>query len=155
VSQRAQSVPDLISGLGWETVKGKLRYELALDVETPSNNVIKGMHFHAYRKLRQQWQLMVLAGLKGRKPLQPIQQAFLVVERECAGSLDWDNAYGGLKPLLDCLVVASARNPDGLGLIADDSPKHMPIPPFVRQKLGKRGQGKTRVLVYELEEEAG
>jgi hypothetical protein len=153
VTERQQSALELVRALGWETTKGKLRYELAFAVETPSNNTIKGMHFQAYRKLRKDWQLMVLASLKGRKPGKPIQQAFLVVERECAGELDWDNAYGGLKPLLDCLVAPSERNPDGLGLIADDSPKHMPLPPFVGQKKAKRGQGKTRVLIYELEQD--
>lgn len=153
MTQREQPTEVPVRALGWEMAKGKLRYELAFAVETPSNNVIKGMHFHAYRKLRKDWCLMVLAALKGRKPQQPLRQAFLVVERECAGSLDWDNAYGGLKPLLDCLVVASERNPDGLGLITDDSPKHMPFPPFVGQKKAKRGQGKTRVLIYELEQD--
>lgn len=142
-----------LSALGWLSTRGKLRFELAFDIETPSNNTIKGMHFHVYRKLRQQWGLMVLAQLKGRRPDKPIQQAFVVVERACAGSLDWDNAYGGLKPLLDCLVTPSVRNPDGLGLIADDSPKHMPHPPYVGQVTAKRGQGKTRVLIYELTQE--
>lgn len=136
---------------GW-IAKGKLRYELSFGIETPSNNVIKGMHFHAYRKLRQQWQMMTLVQL-GRRPSQPIQQAFLVVERQCAGTLDWDNAYGGLKPLLDCLVAPSVRNPDGLGLIADDSPKHMPYPPYVGQSTAKRGAGRTRVLIFDLDEE--
>jgi hypothetical protein len=30
----------------------ELIYELHLPAATPSNNAIKGMHFHAYRKLR-------------------------------------------------------------------------------------------------------
>jgi hypothetical protein len=153
VTQGEQPVEQLVRALGRWSVKGKLRYELAFAVETPSNNTIKGMHFHAYRKLRKQWQAMVLAGLKGRVPSKPLQKAFLVVERECAGSLDWDNAYGGLKPLLDCLVVPSERNPDGLGVITDDSPKHMPLPPFVEQIRAQRGQGKTRVFIYEIEQD--
>jgi len=150
VIDRKQSIPGFARALGWADLEGKLRYELAFDVATPSNNVIKGMHFQAYRKLRNQWALMVLVGLKGRRPLKPLEQAFLVVERECAGELDWDNAYGGLKPLLDCLVVASERNPDGLGLIADDSPRHMPLPPFMVQKKAKRGHANTKVFIYEI-----
>lgn len=128
-----------------------LRYELELPVETPSNNVIKGMHFHAYKHLRRQWRLMMMAALQGSVPATPVEKAFLVIQRECAGGgLDWDNAYGGLKPMLDCLVSPSERNPDGLGLIRDDNPKNMPYPPFVKQGPAKPGHGKTTVQVYEL-----
>ncbi len=140
---------DTVTGLWPES--GALRYRLELPVETPSNNVIKGMHFHAYKHLRRQWRAMMLQALGGTVSQAPIEKAFLVVQRECAGSgLDWDNAYGGLKPMLDCLVKASARNPDGLGLVADDNPKNMPYPPFVKQAPAKPGQGKTTVFVYEL-----
>ena len=155
MSESGQTVLELFGASGWWSTKGKLRYELAFPVETPSNNVIKGMHFHAYRTLRKQWSLMVMSALKGRRPSEALERSFLVIERECAGSLDWDNAYGGLKPLLDCLVLPSERNPDGIGLIADDSPKHMPLPPYVGQTKAKRGQGKTRVFIYELEQDNG
>jgi hypothetical protein len=132
-------------------LKGELRFELSLPVETPSNNIIKGMHFHAYKHLRRQWRLMVLQALGDSLPDQPLRKSFLVVTRECAGSgLDWDNAYGGLKPLVDCLVSRSVRNPDGLGLIEDDNPKSMPYPPFVRQRPAKPGHGKTTLQIYEL-----
>lgn len=130
-----------------------LAFEFEIQEETPSNNVIKGMHWQAYRQLRQRWRVRVLSrGLQGRKPETCLQKAALVVERHCAGELDWDNAYGGLKPLLDCLVQKTSRNPDGLGLVADDSPRHMPFPPFVLQLPAKRGEGKTRVRVYDLSE---
>lgn len=133
---------------------GTLRYTLALPVETPSNNVIKGMHFHAYKHLRRQWRQMMQQALANTPPGAPIEKAFLVVVRECAGGgLDWDNAYGGLKPMLDCLVKPSVRNPDGLGLVVDDNPKNMPYPPFVRQRGAKPNQGKTTVYVYELTED--
>lgn len=55
-------------------------------------------------------------------PAPPVGRSALEIERYCAGSLDWDNPYGGLKPLLDYLVAHSAGNPDGRGLIQDDSP---------------------------------
>lgn len=129
---------------------GILRYTLLLPAATPSNNIIKGMHFRAYQKTRQGWRLMVLSALKGVRPAAPIQRARLVIIRHSAGFLDWDNALGGLKPLLDCLVSASKRNPDGLGLIADDNPTAMPEPPYMRQKKCKRGQGHTECCVYEL-----
>ena len=134
-------------------ISGTLRYRLDLPVETPSNNVIKGMHFHAYKTLRQQWQLMVKASLKGAFPDSPVERSFLVIERRCSGGgLDWDNAYGGLKPVLDCLVRPSARNPDGLGIIEDDNPKNMPFPPFLKQTKAKVGQGSSTIFIYELNE---
>lgn len=129
-----------------------LVFDFELPEETPSNNTIKGMHWQAYRQLRQKWRVRVLSrGLHGRVPATPLERAALVVERHCAGELDWDNAYGGLKPLLDCLVGPSRRNPDGLGLVRDDNPRHMPYPPFVMQLPATRGEGKTRIRIYSLE----
>ncbi|MNN55456.1 hypothetical protein D3C81_1703310 [compost metagenome] len=42
--------------------------------------------------------------------------------------------------MLDCLVSPSTRNPDGLGLIEDDSPKFMPEAPRMFQLPAKRGR---------------
>jgi len=82
--------------------------------------------------------------------LPPLARCYLQIERHCAGAgLDWDNAYGGLKPLLDCLVAPSARNPDGLGVIRDDSPAFMPYPPALTQHAAKKGAGKTIVRIYD------
>ena len=126
----------------------ELIYELHLPAATPSNNAIKGMHFHAYKKLRNGWRASVLAAIGGKVPVAAITRSALEIERYCAGSLDWDNAYGGLKPLLDCLVAPSARNPDGLGLIEDDSPRFMPDAPRVLQLPAKRGAGYAVVRIY-------
>jgi len=93
---------------------------------------------------------MVQSALKGVRPAAPIQRTRLVIIRHSAGYLDWDNALGGLKPLLDCLVIASKRNPDGLGLIFDDNPNAMPEPPYMRQEKCERGHGHTECCVYEL-----
>src|SRR5574337_324500 len=96
---------EAIRAVAWD-VLGTLRYRIEIPLPTPSNNVIKGMHFHAYKLMRRQWRMEVLTALRGVRPTEPIRRAFLAVTRECAGGgLDWDNAYGGLKPLLDCLVA--------------------------------------------------
>lgn len=128
----------------------KLVYCIELDSETPSNNIIKGMHFHAYKSMRRKWRMRVLASLGGNTPSVALDKSFLHIRRYCAGSLDWDNAYGGLKPLLDCLVAPTDRNPDGLGLIADDNPENMPYPPYVEQFKAKQKQGKTELFIYSL-----
>lgn len=128
-----------------------LCYVLELEGASPSNNEIKGMHFHVYRKTRQLWQKKVQEALSRCEALPPIDNAYLVIERYCSGSgLDWDNAYGGLKPILDCLVSASNKNPDGLGIIVDDNPKNMPYPPYIIQKSAKRGEGKLVVNIYRI-----
>lgn len=129
------------------------RFEFRLGASTPSVNEIRSMHYLAYRKLRKAYQTEVWAALVQaghRIPSEPLQQVGLYIERGSAGYLDWDNAYGGLKPLLDCLVTRTARNPDGLGLIQDDSPRHMPEPPYLRQVVAPRNQGFTLVRVFDL-----
>jgi hypothetical protein len=93
---------------------------------------------------------MVLEALKGVRPRQPIERSLIRLIRHSAGLLDWDNAFGGVKPLFDCLVSASARNPDGLALVRDDNPMAMPFPPHMTQVKCGRGEGRTEVLIYEL-----
>lgn len=131
----------------------RLCYALLLPQATPSNNTLKELHFHAYKHLRRKWRSLVVESLGSAKaPRPPIEKAFLVVERHCAGGgLDWDNAYGGLKPLLDCLVAPSAKNPDGLGLIRDDNPENMPVPPFVTQHKASPGKSFMKVEIFDLE----
>lgn len=135
----------------WEVLEGAvLRYRLELPQKTPSNNEIRGMNRFAYQGLRRDWQLRVFTALKGRRPKEPLTKAFLRITRGSSSELDWDNAYGGLKPLLDCLVMPSKRNPDGLGLIQDDSPSHMPLPPLVIQVKAKPEDSSTVVEIFEL-----
>ncbi|WP_162571065.1 MULTISPECIES: hypothetical protein [unclassified Variovorax] len=105
----------------------------------------------AYMALRRLWTVKVFSrGLADRRPAAPLAQAALVVVRRSAGELDWDNAYGGLKPILDCLVVKSSKNPSGLGLVTDDSPKHMPYPPWVVQRSAPRGRGNVHFAIFGL-----
>lgn len=128
----------------------RLAFSMRLDEATPSNNTVKDMHFRDYKKLREGFAAKVLAALGGRAPKAPVEVAGIFIARYSAGSLDWDNAYGGLKPLLDCLVAPSARNPSGLGVLLDDNPASMPEPPYVRQLRAKKGQGFTEVFVFDV-----
>lgn len=132
------------------TVELALRHTLVFSESSPSNNVIKGMHPQVYKQLRNKWRGYVKAQVP-EGTLTPIEQSFLIIERFSAGSgLDWDNAYGGLKPILDCLVRPSVRNPDGVGLIVDDNASNMPFPPYVLQHSAKKGEGKLIIRVYEI-----
>ena len=79
----------------------------------------------------------------------PVERCYITIDRHSSGGvLEWDNAYGGLKPLLDCLVAPSTHNPDGLGLVRDDNPSNMPFPPGFRQLKVKPGHGQTVVKIY-------
>lgn len=145
----------------------RLVYTLEMPEATPSNNSLRGAHFHAYKSLRRRWKGLVCAAAGVARPArmkaagspvagsaserEPLPLAHIEVERHCAGSLDWDNALGGLKPLLDCLVSPSARNPDGLGFIVDDSPRCLLAAPSMTQHPAKRGQSRTVVRIYALD----
>ena len=65
------------------------------------------------------WQLLADAG---RPVAPPLEFCTIEVVRYSPKLPDWDGLYGGLKSFLDCLVVASKRNPHGLGFIVDDNP---------------------------------
>ncbi|KWU23351.1 hypothetical protein [Burkholderia cenocepacia] len=129
-----------------------LRYSMHLNRESPSNNDIRGLNPKAYKGLRQLWCNKILSkGLHGQTPDAPLERAALVLVRRCSGSLDWDNALGGLKPIVDCLVVRSLRrSPNGLGLVRDDSPKYMPYPPFMLQRSAAPGEGSLDIAIFEL-----
>lgn len=130
---------------------GQLAYSLRLPLATPSNNELREMHFLEYRRLRRSWCDHVAAALRFQRPASPLAKAGLHIRRHCAGGgLDWDNAYGGLKPLLDCLVAASPRNPDGLGLILNDSLDCIPVSPFLEQLAAPRSKAFTEVFIYDL-----
>lgn len=58
---------------------------------------------------------------------QPLERAIVTVERFSVQEPDHDGLIGGLKPLIDCLLVRSDRHPHGLGFIVDDSPAHMTL----------------------------
>ncbi len=122
-----------------------MRFEVSL---TPSNNEVKRMSRWGYQRLRQQYAKEVWS--QGQRPPAPLACAALKITRYSAGMLDWDNVIGGLKPLIDCLLPASRANPDGLGILADDSPDVIPEAPSVTQGTIPRGKGYTvlEVLPY-------
>lgn len=128
-----------------------LAFYARLGTQSPSNNELRKMHFARYKRLRDDFALELRAAL-GRRTPPRLQRAALVVIRRCGGEgLDWDNAYGGLKPVLDCLTAPCAASPSGLHIIEDDSPRHMPLPPFVLQGAAPRGAGSLELFVFDLE----
>jgi hypothetical protein len=59
----------------------ELLHKLHLPKPTPSNNAIKSMHFHAYKKLLNGWRANVLAAIGGKLPAAPITTGALEIER--------------------------------------------------------------------------
>lgn len=91
------------------------------------------------------------AALGGVRPERVIDKCALVIERHAVRALDWDNVYGGMKPIFDCLVEKSKSSPDGLGLVANDDPRHMPFPPIIFQlKVSTKAEEKTVIKIYEI-----
>lgn len=55
----------------------------------------------------------------------PFERALVTITRYSVREPDEDGFRGGLKSLIDCLLVRSERHPNGLGFIVDDAPDHL------------------------------
>jgi len=82
-----------------------------------------------------------------KPPRVPLQQCEIHIARYSTGTPDIDGLYGGVKGVLDCMVVCTARNPHGLGLIQDDSPEHILKLDVVPIKVKKRYEMRTEVTI--------
>ena len=96
------------------------------------------MHFTEYRRYRKTLAHQVRAALPDI-PTIPFRFAHIVITRHSGKMPDFDNLYGGLKPLLDTLVTTQGRrHPDGLGLVLDDTPTHVTL--AIQPRLLKKGE---------------
>jgi len=121
---------------------------------SPTLNQIKGLHHQAYKRLRDGWAWKIKAALmKMRYHAPVIEFCFIDVERwsyhSSAKKPDWDGLYGGLKPVLDCLVVVSKSSPSGLGVIRDDDPYHI-MSLTAEPYLAAKGENKTVITITPL-----
>lgn len=87
-------------------------------------NGLRKMHYKAYKKYRDQWAWKIRIAIGAGKRV-PIEKCMIVIKRYSSNMPDWDNLYGGFKPIGDCLVVCSKANPSGLGIIKNDTVKHI------------------------------
>lgn len=115
---------------------------------TKTLNEIRSMHHFTYAKHRAALALEVAALTVGKRPSEPFTRARITIERHSAGSPDVDGLYGGLKPLLDVLQPRSKRCPNGLGIIANDSPRALEV--RLSPVACPRGRGKTVVTISEV-----
>jgi hypothetical protein len=113
---------------------------------TPLLNKWQRMHWAQRRKETEQLAWLVKNATKDYRDIEPFKKCHVLIWRYSSKYPDWDGLYGGLKPLLDCFVVRTDRNPHGLGLIVDDNPsviKTLNATPC----LCKPKHGKTEVLI--------
>lgn len=115
---------------------------------TPLLNKWQRMHYQERKRVAERFGWLVRQAY--RHEGDPIEHCMIHVERHSAGLPDWDGLHGGLKPILDCLVVRTKTNPHGQGIIVDDNPnviKKLTAEPVK----AKRGEGKTILHITELE----
>lgn len=77
------------------------------------------MHFHARKRLRDQYERLFRIHATSVTRARPHQHRLVQIERYSARELDHDNFVGGCKPLVDALSRA--------GLIWDDSQKYVTV----------------------------
>jgi hypothetical protein len=104
----------------------------------PSPNVVKRKYRspHAYKRLRDAWQVMLLASI-GPHHRASLRELARRAGRMCVqiklyhvGTYDDDNLAGSLKPVLDALV--------NIGFLAGDSPDKLNLLPPSQEKCTKK-----------------
>jgi hypothetical protein len=83
------------------------------------------MHWTKQREYKRALSTEIARQLPDNPYRKPFEKATVMIRRFSVKEPDYDNAVGGCKALVDCLLVRSETHPWGLGLIRDDSPKHM------------------------------
>jgi hypothetical protein len=106
-------------------------------------NEVLRMHWRARRNYAKalSGEIAKLVGI-----ITPMERASDTIERFSVKEPDFDGLVGGVKQLVDCLLIRSERHPHGLGLIRDDSPAHLDL--IVRHcpVTTLKGQGTTVTL---------
>ena len=120
-----------------------------LDDPTILLNKWQRMHWTARKRHIKEMVWKVREAVK--PPKTPLQRCTITVKRYSTGLPDWDGMYGGLKALLDCLVVGTKTNPPGLGIIQDDSPEYIVKLDAVPIRVKKRFEQRTEVTIREVE----
>lgn len=117
---------------------------------TPSLNTLMRMHW-AKRRRQARTFAQLLHYHSGYRPGAegPMERCRLVVERRGAKLLDADNLEGGVKPLVDAMLLPGRRHPYGLGWLRDDGPEVV-VAHCVVQRTVPRAERGTWVELVEL-----
>ncbi len=100
--------------------------EFTLPRPTPLLNRTLGQHWakRVQRNRNMAWEVKIALGK--HRQAQPFARARVTIERRSTGvQPDYDGLIGGMKSLIDALLLHSDRHPNGQGLITDDSQDRM------------------------------
>ena len=136
---------------------------IEVPLSVPSGNAYRPggeyRHWAKYKRLREEWEGWIVFRLGGPN-LRRLQKFILEnrpkmrVQFTCYRKrriADRSNLVAGLKPMLDCLVIAKRSHPSGLGLIVDDSEKWL-VEATPKQILVPRGmRGWTKIEITPVE----
>ena len=118
-----------------------------LDRPTILLNRLLRMHWTARRKHMQELSWLVRAAVTPpRTPLAPCE---VYIKRYSVQVPDHEGATGGVKLLLDCLVVHTKTNPWGNGLIENDDPSCIIRLDVVPIKVAHRADARTEITIRE------
>jgi hypothetical protein len=115
-------------------------WRIVIDELTPSQNKFKGMHHHAYRRLRERFCSWIMVGManggipraSGKRTLRIVRYA-----KTKRYLLDRGNFIGGCKPLLDAAIA--------MGLIVDDTEDM--LDDIYEQRVAERGQPRVELFI--------
>ena len=144
--------------------KSKMQWPLVIEVplSVPSGNAYRPggeyRHWAKYKRLREEWEGWIVFRLGGPK-LRRLQKFVLEnrpkmrVKFTChrKRKIDPSNLVAGLKPMLDCLVIAKRSHPSGLGLIVDDSAEWLVEDPPKQELTGKGMRAFTVIEISPVE----
>lgn len=120
---------------------------IELPILTPLMNVWQRWHWRVRGRYVADLSMMIRS--KVIPDGKPLQSCVVEIERHSVKLPDWDGLYASAKPVLDCLVVKTKRNPHGIGLIVDDNPaciRELMVRPV---KVAHLHQQKTVIIIRE------
>ena len=140
-----------------------MSWTLTIPEVPPSGNILKRMHWARYSKLLERWWWLVRTASGFASVPPPTGKRRLTITRHAARTLDRDNLYASVKPVVDVLRPPKhevgryktgkkagqywSRKRIGHGLILDDDQDHLEL--VVQQAPLGKGQHPHLVLVLE------
>lgn len=123
----------------------------ALPPMNTANSRIRGRHWSAIKRTRDQWRQLVYCAVRtaGGAPPRPLARASLRAIRYSASAHgpDLGNLAESFKPILDALLVA----PRGCGVLLDDGPRVLPYDQqHYEWQRAPRGEGAIEIEIEEI-----
>lgn len=123
-------------------------------------NETRRMHWRAIQKYQRKLSWEVRVALGRTRPVAPFARAKVTIERHTSGTPDRDNLVGGMKDLIDCLLVPQVQKTKdplkpqvlhafGLSLVADDNPACLTLE-AISVRIARTAPAKTIVTIEEM-----